>query len=117
MTVGGFDARVLVLGSAPSGHMDGLMGVLGGAGYRVDVRDHSDATGRLPIEAMDYDIVVLSPRALAPQPAPAADLGDVGGDDGHGDGEDRAGEGAALIHVLQDEGAAAGLMEAAAAGI
>lgn len=83
MAVGGFDsvdgidARVLVLGSAPSGHMDGLMGVLGGAGYRVDVRDHSDATGRLPIEAMDYDIVVLSPRALAPQPAPAAELSDV----------------------------------------
>ena len=77
MTIGGIDARVLVLGNAPSGHMDGLMGVLGGAGYRVDVRDHSDATGRLPIEAMDYDIVVLSPRALAPQPAPAAELGDV----------------------------------------
>jgi len=62
MTVEGFDARVLVLGNAPSGHMDGLMGVLGGAGYRVDVRDHSDATGRLPIEAMD---------------APAAELDDV----------------------------------------
>jgi DNA-binding response OmpR family regulator len=53
------------------------MGVLGGAGYRVDVRDHGDSTGRLPIEALDYDIVVLDPRALARQPVPASDLGDV----------------------------------------
>lgn len=77
MSIGGFDARVLVLGGGPGERMAGLMGVLGGAGYRVDVRDHSDATGRLPIEAMDYDIVVLDPRVLAPQPAPAADLSDV----------------------------------------
>jgi DNA-binding response OmpR family regulator len=33
--------------------------------------------GRLPIEAREHDIVVLDPRALAPQPAPAADLSDV----------------------------------------
>ena len=77
MSIGGFDARVLVLGSGPGEQMAGLMGVLGGAGYRVDVRDHSDSMGRLPIEAMEYDIVVLDPRALAPQPAPAADLSDV----------------------------------------
>lgn len=77
MSIGGFDARVLVLGGGPGEQMAGLMGVLGGAGYRIDVRDHSDATGRLPIEAMDYDIVVLDPRVLATQPAPAADLSDV----------------------------------------
>lgn len=77
MSIGGFEARVLVLGSGPGEQMAGLMGVLGGAGYRVDVRDHSDSMGRLPIEAMEYDIVVLDPRALAPQPAPAADLSDV----------------------------------------
>lgn len=69
--------RVLVLGSTPGDQMTSLMGVLGGAGYRVDVRDHADATGRLPIEAMDYDIVVLAPRALAPRATPATVLGDV----------------------------------------
>lgn len=77
MSIGGFDARVLVLGSGPGEQMSGLMGVLGGAGYRVDVRNHSDSMGRLPIEAMEYDIVVLDPRALAPRPAPATDLSDV----------------------------------------
>ncbi len=71
------EARVLVLGGGPADQMAGLMGVLGGAGYRVDLRDHSDATGRLPIEAMNYDIVVLNPRVLAPQPVPAAELDDV----------------------------------------
>lgn len=74
---GATEARVLVLGGGPVDQMAGLMGVLGGAGYRVDLRDHSDATGRLPIEAMNYDIVVLDPRALAPQPVPAAELDDV----------------------------------------
>lgn len=77
MSIGSNDPRVLVLGGGPDGRVAGLMGVLDGAGYRVDVRDHSDSTGRLPIEAMDYDIVVLDPRALAPQAVPATDLGDV----------------------------------------
>ena len=69
--------RVLVLGSAPDGHVTGLVDVLGGAGYSVELRDHADATGRLPIESMQYDVVVLDPRALAPAPVPAADLDDV----------------------------------------
>lgn len=69
--------RILVLGAAPDGHVNGLMELLGGAGYTVDVRDHADATGRLPVESMQYDVVVLDPRAVAPVPAPAADLEDV----------------------------------------
>lgn len=77
MSIGGIDARVLVLGEDPGERLAGLMGVLDGAGYSVDVRDHTDTTGRLPIEAMEYDIVILDPRGLASQPAPAADLTDV----------------------------------------
>ncbi len=77
MSIDSSDPRVLVLGGVPGERIAGLVGVLGGAGYRIDVSDHADATGRLPIEALDYDIVVVDPRALAPQPAPAADLGDV----------------------------------------
>lgn len=77
MESGFSDARVLVLGNDAGDRLSGLLGVLGGAGYRVEVSDHADATGRLPIEALNYDIVVLDPRALAPQPAPATDLGDV----------------------------------------
>jgi hypothetical protein len=77
MSIGGSEPRVLVLGRTPGEDLSGVLGVLGGAGYRVDVRDHSDATGRLPIEAMEYDLVLLDPRALAPQRAPATDLGDI----------------------------------------
>ena len=73
----GTTARVLVLGGDSADGLTGLLGILGGAGYRVERSDHADATGRLPVEALDYDIVVLDPRALAPQPVPAADLGDV----------------------------------------
>jgi DNA-binding winged helix-turn-helix (wHTH) protein len=69
--------RILLLGTAPDGHVSGLVDVLWGAGYVVEMRDHADATGRLPVESMEYDVVVLDPRALAPTPAPAADLQDV----------------------------------------
>ncbi|MEY3734305.1 MAG: hypothetical protein RL347_1664 [Actinomycetota bacterium] len=69
--------RVLVLGTAPDAHVSGLMRVLDGAGYAVEVRDHADATGRLPIESMEYDVVVLDPRSLASGPVPAAQLDDV----------------------------------------
>jgi hypothetical protein len=77
MALVGSAARVLVLGGIPDEWMSGLMGLLGGAGYRVDVRDQDDVIGRLPAEAGDYDIVVLGPQALVAQPGPAADLGDV----------------------------------------
>jgi hypothetical protein len=77
MSIGGDGTRVLVLSTGPGDRMAGLLGVLDGAGYRVEVRDHSDATGRLPIEAMEYDVVLLEPRSLARQPVPAADLADV----------------------------------------
>lgn len=77
MTISNDGARVLILGASPGEQMAGVMGVLDGAGYRVEVRDHVDATGRLPIEAMDYDLVLLEPRSLARQPAPASELGDV----------------------------------------
>ena len=73
----GADLRVLVLGNSPAGHVSGLVDVLGGAGYSVDVRDHADATGRLPIEALEYDIVLLDPRSLARQASPASGLDDV----------------------------------------
>lgn len=73
----GIPARVLVLGNGPGGRLNGIVDVLGGAGYAVEVRDHADATGRLPIESLDYDIVMLDPRALATTPVPAADLADV----------------------------------------
>lgn len=69
--------RVLLLGTAPDGHVSALVDVLGGAGYDVEMRDHADATGRLPIESMEYDVVVLDPRSLAPTPAPATELDDV----------------------------------------
>lgn len=73
----GIQARVLVLGSGPDGRLSGIVDVLGGAGYSVEMRDHSDATGRLPIESLEYDIVMLDPRSLATTPVPAADLADV----------------------------------------
>jgi len=69
--------RVLILGADQGTHLGSVVGVLGGAGYRIDVHDRGDSTGRLPVEAMDYDVVVLDPRALAPQAPPATELGDV----------------------------------------
>jgi len=77
MTVDSSDPKVLVLGGVPGERIAGLVGILEGAGYRIDVSDHADSSGRLPIEALVYDIVVLDPRAMAPQPAPASELGDV----------------------------------------
>ena len=53
------------------------MAALGAAGYAVEVRDHADATGRIPIESMDFDVVMLDPRGLASTPVPAANLDDV----------------------------------------
>jgi DNA-binding response OmpR family regulator len=72
---GGSRPRVLVLGRAPDGHVSGLMQLLGSAGYAVDVRDHED--GRLPVESLDYDLVMLDPRLLGAAAAPAVDLSDV----------------------------------------
>jgi hypothetical protein len=69
--------RVLVLSGEPDGQLVGVIDALEGIGFAIEVRDHADATGRLPVEALDYDLVLLDPRALAPQPSPAADLGDV----------------------------------------
>jgi len=73
----GADLRVLILGNSPADHVGGLADVLGSAGYSVDVRDHTDSTGRLPIEALEYDIVLLDPRSLARQASPASELDDV----------------------------------------
>lgn len=69
--------RVLVLGSSPDGLLGSVMETLDGAGYAVEVRDHADATGRLPLESMEYDVVMLDPRTLASAPAPATALADV----------------------------------------
>lgn len=77
MTIGETGARVLVLGGATGGHVERIVEALGGVGYVVDIRDHADATGRLPIESLDYDVVLLDPRSLAPQAPPASSLADV----------------------------------------
>lgn len=77
MSIGETGARVLVLGSNVGGHLGSIMNVLGGAGYVVDVRDHADATGRLPVESLDYDVVLIDPRSLAPQHPPASAISDV----------------------------------------
>jgi hypothetical protein len=70
--------RVLVLRSDYDGvHLPGVVSALQSAGYVVDTGEQSDSTGRLPIEAFGYDVVVVTPRALTRQSVPAADLADV----------------------------------------
>ena len=77
MSSDGADARVLVLGGTPGDQLASLLGILGSAGYRIDIHDHVDTTGRLPVEALAYDVVVLDPRVVTSQAPPASGLGDV----------------------------------------
>ena len=69
--------RVLVLARDPGAHLEGIVEVLGGAGYAVDLCDHVDAAGRLPDESVDYDLVMVDPRALASSRGMSAELGGV----------------------------------------
>lgn len=58
-------------------HLPGVVQALQSAGYDVEASDQADSTGRLPVEAFRYDVVVVDPRALTRQSVPASDLGDV----------------------------------------
>lgn len=78
--VAGLDlrTRVLVLrNGAASVHLSGVVEALQAAGYLVEAGEQDDTTGRLPMEAGRYDVVIVDPRALARQAVPAAELGDV----------------------------------------
>ncbi len=70
--------RVLVLrNGAASAHLSGVVDALQTAGYLVEAGEQDDVTGRLPAEAVRYDVVIVDPRTLARQAAPAADLADL----------------------------------------